>query len=72
MHQTTPDTGAKRWRSARKTDERGVALMWPNLDFYQWELIKLGGLIVVGLIVLIHVVKLVKEAIIEIRRPLPK
>jgi len=46
--------------------------MWPNLDFYQWELIKLGGLIVVGLIVLIHVVKLVKEAIIEIRRPLPK
>lgn len=40
-----------------------------DLDLYQWQVIKLGGLIVVVLIVFIHIVKLVKEAIAEIRKP---
>jgi hypothetical protein len=40
-----------------------------DLDLYQWQVIKLGGLIVVALIVFIHIVKLVKEAIAEIRKP---
>ena len=41
-----------------------------DLDLYQWQVIKLGGLIVVALIVFIHIVKLVREAIAEIRKPL--
>ena len=40
-----------------------------DLDLYQWEVIKFGGLIVVALIVFIHIVRLVKEAVAEIRRP---
>jgi len=43
-----------------------------NLDFYQWQLIKFGGLVVVGLILLIHIVRLVREALAEILRPLPR
>lgn len=38
-----------------------------DLDFIQLLVIKLGGLIVVGLIVLIHVVKLARAAIEEIK-----
>jgi len=40
-----------------------------DLDLVQWHVIKFGGLIVVVLIVFIHIVKLVKEAIAEIRKP---
>lgn len=40
-----------------------------DLDLFQWHVIKFGGLIVVALIVFVHVVKLVKEAIAEIREP---
>jgi len=40
-----------------------------DLDVIQWEVIKLGGLIVVTLIVLIHIVKLAREAIAEIKKP---
>jgi hypothetical protein len=40
-----------------------------DLDLFQWHVIKLGGVIVVALIVFIHIVKLVKEAISEIRKP---
>ncbi len=40
-----------------------------DLDLVQWQVIKFGGLIVVVLIVFIHIVKLVKEAIAEIRKP---
>jgi hypothetical protein len=43
-----------------------------DLDLYQWQIIKLGGLIVVALIVFIHIVRLVKEAIVEIRKPLDR
>ena len=46
-----------------------MAMPW-DLDLYQWQVIKLGGLIVVALIVFIHIVKLAKEAIAEIRKPL--
>jgi len=38
-------------------------------DLFQWQVIKFGGLVVVVLIVFIHIVKLVKEAIVEIRKP---
>jgi hypothetical protein len=40
-----------------------------DLDLFQWQVIKFGGLVVVVLILFIHVVKLVKEAIAEIRKP---
>jgi hypothetical protein len=40
-----------------------------DLDLFQWQVIKFGGLIVVVLIVFIHIVKLVKEAVAEIRKP---
>jgi hypothetical protein len=40
-----------------------------DLDLFQWQVIKFGGLVVVVLIVFIHIVKLVKEAIAEIRKP---
>jgi hypothetical protein len=40
-----------------------------DLDLIQWEVIKLGGLVVVTLIVLIHIVKLAREAIAEIKKP---
>jgi hypothetical protein len=40
-----------------------------DLDLFQWQVIKFGGLIVVALIVFIHIVKLVKEAVAEIRKP---
>lgn len=36
---------------------------------FSMQVIKFGGLIVVALIVFIHIVKLVKEAIAEIRKP---
>jgi len=39
---------------------------------WDWtQVIKFGGLVVVTLIVFIHIVKLVKEAIAEIRKPHP-
>ena len=41
-----------------------------DFDLFQWQVIKFGGLVVVVLIVFIHVVKLVREAIGEIRKPL--
>jgi len=40
-----------------------------DLDIIQWQVIKFGGLIVVALIVFIHIVKLTKEAIAEIKKP---
>ena len=45
-----------------------TAMHW-DLDLFQWQVIKFGGLIVVALIVFIHIVKLVKEAVAEIRKP---
>jgi hypothetical protein len=41
-----------------------------DFDLVQWQVIKFGGLVVVALIVFIHIVKLVREAIAEIRKPL--
>ena len=40
-----------------------------DLDLIQWQGIKFGGLVVVSLIVFIHIGKLVKEAIAEVRKP---
>jgi len=40
-----------------------------DLDLIQWQVIKFGGLVVVALIVFIHIVKLIKEAIAEVRKP---
>jgi len=40
-----------------------------DLDVFQWQVIKFGGLVVVALIVFIHIVRLVKEAVAEIRKP---
>jgi hypothetical protein len=39
-----------------------------DLDVLQWQVIKFGGLVVVALIVFIHIVRLVGEAIVEIRK----
>jgi len=47
-----------------------VTTMRWDFDLFQWQVIKFGGLVVVALIVFIHVVKLVREAIGEIRKPL--
>lgn len=41
-----------------------------DFDLFQWQVIKFGGLVVVALIVFIHIVKLVREAIAEIRKPI--
>jgi hypothetical protein len=41
-----------------------------DFDLFQWQVIKFGGLVVVALIVFIHIVRLVREAIAEIRKPL--
>jgi hypothetical protein len=41
-----------------------------DLDAIQWLVIKFGGVVVVALIVFIHIVRLTREAIAEIRRPL--
>jgi hypothetical protein len=46
-----------------------VTVMRWDLDLFQWQVIKFGGLIVVVLIVFIHIVKLVKEVVAEIRKP---
>jgi hypothetical protein len=46
-----------------------VAAMRWDLDLIQWQVIKFGGLVVVALIVFIHIVKLIKEAIAEVRKP---
>ena len=48
---------------------RGWTEMHWDFDLFQWQVIKIGGVIVVALILFIHIVKLVKEAISEIRRP---
>jgi hypothetical protein len=45
--------------------------MWWDLDMFQWQVIKFGSSVVVTLIVLIHVVRLVKEVIGEARKPIP-
>jgi hypothetical protein len=41
-----------------------------DLDLFQWQVIKFGSLVVVALILLIHIVKLAREVINEIRKPL--
>ncbi len=41
-----------------------------DFDLFQWQIIKFGSLVVVALILLIHIVKLVREVITEIRKPL--
>jgi hypothetical protein len=41
-----------------------------DFDLFQWQVIKFGGSVVVVLIVFIHVVKLVREAIAEVRKPI--
>lgn len=41
-----------------------------DFDLFQWQVIKFGSLVVVALILLIHIVKLVREVITEIRKPL--
>jgi hypothetical protein len=41
-----------------------------DFDLFQWHVIKFGSLVVVALILLIHIVKLVREVITEIRKPL--
>jgi hypothetical protein len=45
-------------------------MLW-DLDIFQWQVIRFGGLIVVSLIVLIHIIRLVREVISEVRKPLP-
>jgi hypothetical protein len=47
---------------------RQVAAMRWDLDLIQWQVIKFGGVVVVALIVFIHIVKLVKEVIAEVRK----
>jgi hypothetical protein len=46
-----------------------TSMRW-DFDLFQWQVIKFGGLVVVALIVFIHIVRLVREAIAEIRKPL--
>jgi hypothetical protein len=46
-----------------------ITMRW-DPDLFQWQVIKFGGLVVVALIVFIHIVRLVKEAIAEIRKPI--
>lgn len=56
-------------RQIRLQSEKWVIEMRWDWDLFQWQVIKFGGLVVVALIVFIHIVKLVKEAIAEIRKP---
>jgi hypothetical protein len=61
--------GAQQGDEVEKNRKKWVTAMRWDLDLFQWQVIKFGGLVVVVLIVFIHIVKLVKEAIAEIRKP---